>query len=43
MPGFADQYSEAELRDVLEWNKAQWPERERSYQDEVTRALSGAD
>lgn len=36
MPGFADHYTEAELRDVLEWIKTQWPEREQTYQAEVT-------
>lgn len=36
MPGFADSYSEEELRDVLEWIKTQWPERERAYQARVT-------
>ena len=36
MPGFADVYSEAELRDVLAWIKAQWPERERAHQARVT-------
>ncbi|WP_435891193.1 c-type cytochrome [Meridianimarinicoccus marinus] len=36
MPGFADGYSEGELRDVLEWIKTQWPERERAHQARVT-------
>ena len=36
MPGFADSYSEEELRDVLEWIKTQWPERERAHQAQVT-------
>ena len=36
MPGFADSYSEEELRDVLEWIKTHWPERERAYQAQVT-------
>ncbi|RSK32311.1 c-type cytochrome [Rhodovulum iodosum] len=36
MPGFADIYSEDELRDVLEWIKTQWPERERVHQAQVT-------
>ena len=36
MPGFGDSYTEAELRDVLEWIKSQWPERERAYQAEIT-------
>lgn len=36
MPGFSDMYSEEELRDVLAWIKAQWPERERTYQAQVT-------
>ena len=37
MPGFADQYTEAELRDVLAWIRSQWPEAERRHQAEVTR------
>jgi mono/diheme cytochrome c family protein len=43
MPGFGDTYTEEELRDVLEWIKTQWPERERAHQanvsaqDEATR------
>ena len=36
MPGFADIYSEGELRDVLAWIKAQWPERERAHQVRVS-------
>lgn len=36
MPGFADTYSEAELRDALEWIKTQWPERIRAHQAQVT-------
>lgn len=36
MPGFGDAYSDEELRDVLEWIKAQWPERERTHQAQVT-------
>jgi len=36
MPGFGDAYSEDELRDVLEWIKTQWPERERFHQAQVT-------
>jgi mono/diheme cytochrome c family protein len=36
MPGFGDAYSEEELRDVLEWIKTQWPERERAHQAQVT-------
>ncbi|WP_299970780.1 c-type cytochrome [uncultured Roseobacter sp.] len=36
MPGFGDTYSEDELRDVLEWIKTQWPERERAHQAQVT-------
>ena len=41
MPGFADRYSEDELRAVLDWIKTHWPERERAYQDGVTQADSG--
>jgi mono/diheme cytochrome c family protein len=36
MPGFGDAYTEEELRNVLEWIKTQWPERERAYQAGVT-------
>jgi mono/diheme cytochrome c family protein len=36
MPGFGDTYTEADLRAVLEWVKSRWPERERSYQREVS-------
>mgnify|MGYP006271237477 FL=1 len=36
MPGFGDIHSEDELRDVLEWIKTRWPERERAHQAQVT-------
>jgi mono/diheme cytochrome c family protein len=36
MPGFADTYSEDELRDVLAWIKTHWPDRERAHQAEIT-------
>jgi len=36
MPGFGEIYSEAELRDVLEWIKSQWPDRVRAHQARVT-------
>ena len=36
MPGFGDAYTEEELRDVLEWIKTQWPDRERAHQASVT-------
>ena len=36
MPGFSEQYSKAELRDVLAWIKSQWPEHERTYQAQIT-------
>lgn len=36
MPGFGDTYTEEELRDVLEWIKTQWPDRERAHQASVT-------
>ena len=38
MPGFGDEYSEAELRNVLEWIKSQWPARERTFQATITAA-----
>lgn len=37
MPGFGDSYSEPQLRDVIEWIKTQWPERERAHQARVTQ------
>ncbi|MQX34993.1 c-type cytochrome [Roseospira navarrensis] len=37
MPGFGDTYSDDEIRDVLAWIKAQWPEREQRHQAEITR------
>ena len=36
MPGFSDVYSEEELRDILEWIKSQWRERERQHQARLT-------
>lgn len=36
MPGFGDVYSKDELRDVLEWIKTHWPERERAHQARLT-------
>lgn len=36
MPGFAGRYSEDALRDVLEWIKTQWPERQRNHQARIT-------
>ena len=36
MPGFGETYSEEELSDVLAWIKTHWPERERSFQAQVT-------
>jgi mono/diheme cytochrome c family protein len=36
MPGFGGAYSEDALRDVLEWIKTQWPERERAHQARLT-------
>lgn len=38
MPGFADALSDAEIRAVLDYIKSTWPERERSYQLEVSRS-----
>ena len=37
MPGFADVLSDAEIRAVLAFIKSTWPERERGYQEEVSR------
>ncbi|WP_037545317.1 c-type cytochrome [Stappia stellulata] len=36
MPGFGDVYTDDELQDVLAWIKTRWPERERTFQAEVT-------
>jgi mono/diheme cytochrome c family protein len=41
MPGFGEAYSDDELRDVLDWIKAQWPERERAFQSRVTARDAG--
>lgn len=38
MPGFADLLSDAEIRAVLDYIKSTWPERERSYQLEVSHS-----
>jgi mono/diheme cytochrome c family protein len=38
MPGFSDVLSGAEIRAVLEYIKSTWPERERSYQLDVSRS-----
>lgn len=37
MPGFADSLSDAEIRAVLAFIKSTWPERERGFQEEVSR------
>ena len=38
MPGFGDVLSDAEIRSVLTYIKSTWPERERRYQERVSRA-----
>jgi len=38
MPGFGDALSDAEIRAVLDYIKSTWPERERSYQENVSQA-----
>ena len=38
MPGFADILSDAEIRAVLAYIKSTWPERERTYQENVSQA-----
>ncbi|MFQ5566386.1 MAG: c-type cytochrome [Paracoccaceae bacterium] len=38
MPGFADSLTDAEIRVVLDYIKSTWPERERQFQVERTRA-----
>lgn len=37
MPGFGDVLSDAEIEAVLTYIKSTWPERERSYQESVSR------
>jgi mono/diheme cytochrome c family protein len=37
MPGFGDVLSDAEIDAVLAYIKSTWPERERSYQESVSR------
>lgn len=37
MPGFADLLSDAEIRAVLAYLKSTWPERERTYQENVSQ------
>ncbi len=37
MPGFADILSDTEIRAVLAFIKSTWPERERGFQEEVSR------
>lgn len=37
MPGFAGILSDAEIRAVLAYIKSTWPERERTYQESVSR------
>ena len=38
MPGFGDVLSDTEIRAVLKYIKSTWPERERTYQENVSRA-----
>ncbi|WP_370029939.1 cytochrome c [Oceanicella sp. SM1341] len=38
MPGFGDVLSDAEIRAVLAYIRSTWPERERRYQESVSRA-----
>jgi mono/diheme cytochrome c family protein len=38
MPGFAEVLNDAEIRAVLEFIKSTWPERERLYQEAVSKA-----
>jgi mono/diheme cytochrome c family protein len=37
MPGFGDLLSDAEIRAVLAYIKSAWPERQRAYQENVSR------
>ena len=41
MPGFEDVLSDAEIRDVLEYIKSTWPDRERAAQAARTEAAGG--
>ena len=38
MPGFADLLSDAEIQAALAYIKSTWPERERTYQENVSQA-----
>lgn len=38
MPGFAGVLSDAEIRAVVDYIKSTWPERERSYQSELSHS-----
>lgn len=38
MPGFGDVLTDAEIRAVLAYIKSTWPERERTHQEQVSRA-----
>ncbi|WP_424934436.1 c-type cytochrome [Amaricoccus macauensis] len=42
MPGFGDTYSDAEITDVLEWIKSQWPDDIRETQAEITAEAEGS-
>ncbi|WP_299822549.1 cytochrome c [uncultured Jannaschia sp.] len=41
MPGFGDVMTDAEIRDVLDYIKSTWPERERAAQAARTAAAGG--
>jgi len=42
MPGFAAVLTDQQIRDVIGYIKSTWPERERTYQDQINRAASAA-
>jgi mono/diheme cytochrome c family protein len=43
MPGFGEILDDAEIEAVLAFIRSTWPERERRFQEEVTRASGAAD
>jgi len=40
MPGFAAVLTDQQIRDVIGYIKSTWPERERTYQEQINRAAS---
>lgn len=38
MPGFGDALTDVEIRSILAYIKSRWPDKQRAYQEEVSRA-----